>query len=317
MMKLDDSLSDDDRDLYRRIAGDDPAPAGAVAGQLVRLGLIDHAATGGWVARDPRIVGRGLMGDALEALQAAAQRIADVARIPDLAEYYDAARMYGHPGSEFLTDGAVMNARIGDVSATATRSVHTAQPGEPADRDPDIVATGIGRTLESLARGTRVRCLYAASAATHPQTREMVESIMGAGAEVRVARAFPRMLIVDTRHLFIEDHITDGAERNSGWHVTDPAVCAWATAVYDHLWEQATPWADLESHSAGGRTTARQRLILSELEAGYAQAQIARRMGVATRTLTKELAELRERLGFNTLYQVMAWWATAPDRHLI
>ncbi|MGW1440272.1 hypothetical protein ACWD7M_34130 [Streptomyces griseus] len=256
------------------------------------------------------------MGEALTELRDLVSRIHTIPALESLAEDYDPHRMYGGPASEYLPTRDAMNGRIGDISAAATTSVLTAQPAAPTDRDPRIVALGAQRVVVALEAGIEVRSLYSSAAVSHGQTAAYVREIADAGAQVRIlSGAFPRMMIVDTRHCFIENRVIAGSDRDAGWHVTDRGCVSWAEAVFDVLWDRAARWSDAAARP-DAMTTGRQRQILVELEAGYTKQQAAKRLGLGERTVTGELSALRAELGMRTLYQVMAWWATSLDRGL-
>ncbi|WP_425832539.1 hypothetical protein [Streptomyces fractus] len=306
-----------EREAYRQVAaGEQPTPS-EDTDRLTALGLIEERPYDStWVAHDPRAVARGVMERAVGEL---AHALAQMQHIPDLetlATDFDPHRVYGGPSSEFIASKAEMNRRIGDVAEAASTSVLTAQPGAPTDRDPKIVEVGVQRTVDALHVGIDVRSLYSPLATGHVQTANNVDRLLEEGADVRtLAGSFPRMMIIDDRHLFTNNHFFPAAPADCGWHITDRSVITWARAVFDFMWWQADTW-DLGRGQAMPVTTWRQRQILAELEAGYNKQQAARRLDYAERTVTKELAALRDALGMNTLYQVMVWWATCPDRHL-
>lgn len=302
---------------YRSIAaGEHPDPC-AATDRLTDLGLVERRPhDGAWIAHDPRAVAHGLMGNALTELRTLVSHIHEIPTLEALAGAYDPHRMYGGPASEYLPTRDAMNGRIGDVAASASVSVLTAQPGAPADRDPRVVAMGAQRVIDTLEAGAEVRSLYNSAAVSHRQTAAYVTQIIEAGAEVRtMSGTFPRMMIVDTRHLFVENHVVGGADNDAGWHVTDRGCAAWAETVFGALWDRAIRWSDTGPRAAS-MTTGRQRQILGELETGYTKQQAAKRLGLGERTVTGELSSLRAALGMRTLYQVMVWWATSRDRDL-
>lgn len=315
---LSKDLTDHARETYRKIAAGEPVAQGESTQQLRDLGLIEQRQSdGAWVAHDPRAVGHGLMESALHNLSRVVQQIQRIPTVETLGIHFDPHRMYGGPASEFLASGAEMNSRIGDVATAATTSVLTAQPGRPADRKPEVVALGAQRTIDALLTGVEVRSLYNSLAASHDQTCGYVEQIVDGGAEVRaLSSVFPRMMMIDDRHLFINNHLMPGAPPDAGWHVTDRSTIGWAITVFDCFWDRAVRWEILQRSEGAPATTRRQRQILQELECGYSVQQAARRLDLAQRTVTKELSTLREQLGMRTLYQVVAWWATSPDRGL-
>jgi DNA-binding CsgD family transcriptional regulator len=316
---LSRDLSAEERETYRMIAAGDDVPPGRHTSHLATLGLIEYRPYDGgyWVAHNPAVVTRALLTEALSKVVKAAEEARSASALGTLAPHFDASRMWGGGPAEFLATRSEMNERIGDVTAAACRSACTAQPGGPADRDPQVAAAGVERMLATLSSGVRIRTLYNALAASHAQTCSYVQQITDAGAEVRTfGTPFPRMMIVDGKHLFVDNYVVEGAEADSGWHITDHGSVAWAQYVFDCFWDRGSRWVDLTRQAEGLITTRRQRQILTELEAGYSQQQAGKRLGYAPRTVAKELGVLREVLGVRSLYQVTMWWATSPDRRL-
>lgn len=312
-------LAQDDLETYRAVAAGAPPAVNASVEALVDLQLVegDPYRPGHYIARDPRAAAQDLMSDALAALHRTVDRISQIPTVEALAADYDPHRWYGGPGSEYLGTPALMNARILPLTDGAALEVYSAQPGEPADRDPEILRVGAERTAAACRRGARVRSLYNSHAWDHEQTRAHIDSLIEAGAEIRVLGAtFPRMVLLDRTHLFIDNLVVEGAGAHSGWHVSDRAAVTWAHLVFDLIWDRSMPWQSLSGATGAAVTTARQRAILQQLETGHSQQQAATRLGLAERTVTKELALLRERLAMRTLYQVMAWWGQSPERDL-
>ncbi|WP_327710007.1 hypothetical protein OG912_16670 [Streptomyces sp. NBC_00464] len=306
-------------ETYRAVAAAGIAPTETNLSDLLDLHLVDPDPyqPGHYIARDPRAVAQGLMAASLADLTAAISRISQIPTVEALAADYDPHRFYGGPGSEYLGTPALMNARILPLTDAATTEVYTAQPGEPADRDPETLRNGAARTVAACQRGVRVRSIYNARAHDHDQTRTHIDELVSAGADVRVLGApFPRMVLLDRMHLFIDNLVVEGAAAHSGWHVSDRSSVMWGRSIFDLCWDRATPWQALSRATGAAVTTARQRALMQELEAGYSQQQAGRRLSLAERTVAKELAALRTALGARTLYQVMAWWGRSPERHL-
>jgi hypothetical protein len=253
-------LSPEELDTYRLIAAGDELPPGRAVDRLTDLGLVDSDPyePGRYIAHDPRATAQSLRATALTDLSRTVERMAHISVLDTLADAFDPHRLYGGPGSEFLPGRQQMNARIGEVTAQASEEIYTAQPGEPADRDPEILALGIQRTRAALDRGVRVRSLYNTVAHEHRQTRTYVDQIVDGGADVRALGGhFPRMVLIDRRHLFIDNHVIEGAEGNSGWHVFDRSAVMWARSVFLLCWDHATRWKDLDQAGRGIATTER------------------------------------------------------------
>ncbi|MGW6603348.1 hypothetical protein [Streptomyces sp. NPDC055036] len=301
---------------YRAIAAGEAPPVGVPLDGLLGLRLITAHPYGTerYVAADPRAAAHQLITDAQDALTRTVESMSQARAVESLSRHYDPFRFYGAPGSEFLGGPAAMNARITEVSRAAGSEILTAQPGEPEDRDPETVREGIAKVHDALARGVAVRTLYSTAARSHEPTRRHVEEIAEAGAEVRFySRPFLRMIVIDAEYAFLDDFVS-GRNRDSGWHVGDRGAVTWARQVYLMLWEQADHWADV--YNTPSVLTARQEAILTELAAGRSQPQVKARLGLAERTIGKELAVVKTLIGAESLYEVMYWWgrkAGLPD----
>ncbi|MGW4728830.1 hypothetical protein ACWEQC_06565 [Streptomyces shenzhenensis] len=304
-------LAEPDFHAYRLIAEGSPPPPGYEPDRLLALRLIDRDpyAPGGYIPNDPRAAVQSLTAALLGDLKHLVHRVSQLPTLERLAEHFDPHRLYGGPGSEFLATAAQMNARLGEISVNARTEFCSIQPGEPADRDPAILRLGVERTRSALFRGVQVRSIYHRSAYEHDQTREYINAMIADGAEVR-ASTLPgsRLVIIDRQHAFVDNHVIDGAEGNSGWHLFDRAAVMWARSVFDLFWDHATRWQDLARNADADPLSERQWRILRELDAGYSQQQVGPRIGLSRRAVDKELAEIREVLGFATTYQVMAWY---------
>ncbi|MGW6739745.1 hypothetical protein ACWGDX_03180 [Streptomyces sp. NPDC055025] len=307
-------LAQEEIEAYRSIAAGE-APADGPLDRLLSLGLITphpHKPEE-YFAIDPRAAAHQLMIDAQADLARTVERMGHVGAIESLGRFYDPFRFYGGPGSELL-DREAMNVRISAVSRAAKGEILTAQPGEPADRDPEIHREGVARVCEALGRRVMVRTLYSSVARSHEPTRRYVEEISAAGAEVRFhSGEFPRMMVIDGAHAFVDDFVV-GRERDSGWHVGDPGAVMWARNIYLTHWGQGIHWADFY-RSPASILTGRQEAILKQLAAGLSQPQVSTRLGHAERTIGKELAAVRSAIGATTLNEVMYWWGkvSRPD----
>ncbi|MFZ3569400.1 hypothetical protein ACNYS0_20840 [Streptomyces sp. BH034] len=310
------TFGEHEADAYRRIAYGEDVDGPAVD-RLVQLGLISPSPSNPdqHIPHDPRGAVQRLLTGALTELVATVGKIEQLPDIARLSAHFNPNRWNGGPASEFLFTLTQMNQRIGEVSSQASIEAFTAQPGEPADRDPENVRLGTKRVLETLDRGVHIRCLYNTVAVLHPQTGEHIRAIAEAGAEVRALPGrFPRMILVDRRHLFVDNCLDENDAPDSGVHITDLGSVAWGRMIYGAFWDRATPWRDVVDREGQEVVTARQREILDALYYGATQDQVGPRLGLARRTVAKELAELREARGGVTMYQLMAWWGSERAR---
>ncbi|MEV3995830.1 hypothetical protein AB0K62_09070 [Streptomyces halstedii] len=301
-------LTEGDLETYRAVAAGASPPTDHHMGRLLDMRLItaDPYQPTRYIAHDPRAVARRVLADTQSAIAEALQCMAELPTIEGLATAFDPTRWYGGPGSELLQTRDEMNARIGEAVRSASSEMVSAQPGAPVDRDPAVQQLGMDRVLDMVGRGVSVRSLYPAAVREHAQTRAHLNAITAAGAEVATLQdAFPRMILIDRTHLFIDNHVQPG-ERDAGWHVFDRASVTWAHLVHQHLWARADPWND--GQASEGVLTERQKMILRTLDEGESQQRVGVRLSLSERTVTKELAAARAAVGATTIYQLMAWW---------
>ncbi|MEU6952051.1 hypothetical protein [Streptomyces sp. NPDC045714] len=301
-------LSPGDRETYRAVATDGSAIAGHDLVRLVDLGLIapNPDLPGQYIARDPRAAAQRVLAQVQAAITQAASCMAELPAVEGLAPVYDEHRWYSGPASELLQTRDEMNARIQQALRTASSEMWTAQPGAPVERDPEVQRAGMERVLDLRGRGVSVRSLYTVAVRDHAPSVGHLASAVEAGAEVAtLEEAFPRLVIIDATHLFIDNCVLPG-DKDSGWHVTDRATVAWAHTLYQQLWARGTRWQ--EGDPSSGMLTERQKAILRALEEGEVQHRVGPRLSLSERTVTKELAAARAAVGAQTVYQLMAWW---------
>lgn len=302
-------LSSRDRETYRAVASDGAPLAGHDTERLVDLGLIapNPDQPGRYIAHDPRAAAQRVLAQAQAAISQAVSCMAELPTVEGLAPAYDQHRWYSGPVSELLQTRDEMNARIQQALRTASEEMWTAQPGAPVERDPEVQRVGMGRVLDLRRRGVSVRSLYNVAVRDHVASSGHLAAAVEAGAEVStLEETFPRLVIIDGAHLFIDNCVPGGKDRDAGWHVTDRATVAWAHTLYQQLWARGTRWHERDASS--GMLTERQKMILRALEEGEAQHQVGPRLSLSERTVTKELAAARAAVGAQTMYQLMAWW---------
>lgn len=307
-----------DEAVYKALAADEPLPVGADLSRLVRLGLVDEAPSGetAILAMDPRAAIQRLLEAENARLTASLQRLTAIPVLEGLTPAFEWNRRFDRMGSEFLDTKSMMNERIGEVTGTAQVELLAAQPALPVERDPATRRMGTDRSLATLRRGANLRLLYRSTAAADPSTQAAAAELMKAGGEVRaVAGRFPRMIIVDQKSLFIDDHVTQGTEAHRGWHVANRSAVMWARHVFELYWENAAPWAQAVAAAGEVVVSDRQMDILEQLNAGASQEGAARALAISDRWVNKELADARERLGLRSTLQLMAWYGRWLERN--
>jgi hypothetical protein len=186
--------------------------------------------------------------------------------------------------------------------------VVTAQPGS---RTRTAISIAAPRDQELLRQGVALRTLYHPSSRTNPYVQEYVETVTELGAEVRTLGVpFPRMILVDNAAAFVALKL-DGAPEHAALHTTDPAHVAWILrGVFDAFWplgEVWTPTAQAPAVSTDGIETTVLRLLLD----GHTQRSIEPRVGLSKSGLDRVIADLKQKYGATSLFQLGVKWRDA------
>lgn len=297
-------------------------------GELKALGLIAFDAGGSTVPAllSPKEAGQRLI--AAEIAEAA-KRVAWMQAVPQMVEAlaadYERVRETG--GCEYLGTRELVNAKLDDIVARAEFEILAAQPDGP--RTPEQLERSLARDSEALRRGVEMRTLYRDTVRDHTVTAEAVRVMSQRGRDYRtLVGPFRRRIIIDRKYAFVPDYTGGGVEPTTpaAWLVTDRAMIAYVRTGFEETWRRATPWhgelrdrRDSSTDQAGGagvpgvRTTALQRAILRDLVSGYQQHVIAKRMGMGKRTLSDEIATLRDLFRAQTTNQLVYQFGRSPD----
>ncbi|MCP3758232.1 phospholipase D family protein [Streptomyces sp. TBY4] len=306
-----------DEAMYKAVADGAEVADGDIQ-RLAGLGLVVESPyiSGQWVALDPRDALQRLLEAQQDALAKTVGQLALLPALEGLRVHFDPQRMYGGHASEFLPTVAQMDNRLGETSSRARVEVLSAQPYAPSRRDSGSRKLGSDRSIALLGRGVHVRLLYGGAAVADDATKEYVAAFTHAGGDVRVHRAaFPRVVIVDDRDAFVDDHVTRKGGSVSGWHISDRCAVSWARVTFDHLWAASCTWERALGWTASGLSE-RQLELLRFMDAGHDQPTVAKKAGVSLRLLAKELAAARGQLGLATTNQLMGWygrWAASNE----
>ena len=325
-------LSSDDVRVFTQIAsGERPGPGNAESvGRLAAWGYVVFDPRDGNrpVALDPREVSRRRL-DA--ELREAAARVARMSMLPsltdELAQRYERAQWRSSGEAEYIDDPAVVNARLDDAVGGAEREILAAQPRGPMTQAN--VDGAVARDTAALERGVALRTLYRATVRDHPMTAEyarmMANRSEGRSAEYRTLHGpFERCIIVDRRVAFISNYLVEEAPQHAAWQITCRATVAYIAAEFESKWRRADPWhgelrgrvpvVDTVSGPDGVRTTRRQREIMRDMVDGQDQRATAARLGVSVRTVSEEIAALRDLFDARSREQLVWKWAFSPDR---
>jgi DNA-binding CsgD family transcriptional regulator len=264
-----------------------------------------------WILLDPQQTAHNLLWRGITEVTGILNRLAHVPKITEaLTVEHDRGKWRDGAGSEYFEHPDQINAQLDKIMAGATEELLTAQPRK---RSKSLLTMALPRDMALLERGCSMRTLYPYSARVGIVEPKWMQEMAARGAQIRtLSIPFPRMIIVDRRHAFIEDLVNKDSPAHTGWYVTDRPVVEWISMIYDLYWARADAWSD-PLDQAGHVTNAIQRAILREMVAGFDQKQIANRLQISDKTLSNHLVDLRTKLGLRTTYQLMHWWATSSE----
>ena len=155
---------------------------------------------------------------------------------------------------------------------------------------------------EMFTSGIKSRTVYLSSIRNNPEMIERAAWITKMGSDVRTVPALPLRMIVIDRELAIVP--TDPENPAVGVDIISSAgAVAGLLALFEAVWNQAVPMSTRVASDEKGLTS-EERVILEMLASGFSHESIARRVGVATKTVSRTVARMMERLGAKSPFQV-------------
>lgn len=236
--------------------------------------------------------------------------------LANLRDRFEASRP-PHESIRHLVGRELINEHIAAEHSTARKEIASAQPGP---RTPEDLSYSVDRDRAALKQGLSMRTMYHSSVRRVATVGDWAKAMATAGGEIRTFYSrFPRSIIFDRRVAFVPVHTAGGEPpADEAVMISDPLVVSQIVAVYDLFWERAEPWLDSRTHckDKGLAASATQRAILRELCLGRNQKQAAKNLGISPAWVNNLMRELRDKLGVETLNEVIYWWATSPDHDL-
>jgi sugar-specific transcriptional regulator TrmB/DNA-binding CsgD family transcriptional regulator len=180
------------------------------------------------------------------------------------------------------------------------------------DKPPYVVEEGEQHVLQQeLQRGgVRYRTIYDRDTLGPAERVEKLRQLAASGEEARVLHGVPMKLVIADRRIGLAPHELPG-----GPVTTETAVLLRSSALLDGLvtlfetlWEQATPlwpqhrWPAVRDAAADPLST-RDQQLLALLAAGLTDQAIARKLGVALRTVERRVRRMMDGLGARTRFQ--------------
>jgi len=229
-----------------------------------------------------------------EALTWARSQVADLAGLYALARTGD-----GSVASfEIVTDIAEIRHQIG-IAASRERT-------ENRSLALDLSIEGLDASFDvddsTLSRGVKQRTIVSADALTSIEAFPRYERLARRGEEVRTLESVPFQMVVfdlDLAVLPVDPH----HPATGAMFIRANTVVAALALLFDQLWIDArpifTPTERLTFEGRRGR-------VLELVAAGNKDERIARSLGVGTRTIRRDIAELKSELGASSRTEIVA-----------
>ncbi len=213
-----------------------------------------------------------------------------------VAERADTRSAHG----ERLLGMDAIETRLEQMGRTATTEILGVHPG--ASQRPQDLAAGRPANADSIARGVTMKSLYQDSTRNDPHTTAYAHWLLSLGSEVRTAPVLPqRLVIVDRSQALVP--IDPADTRKGALHVTEPGLVAALTELFEQAWSTAIPLGATRAQDPATGLTETERELLRLLGSGRTDEAAGQRLGLSTRTVSRHMASIMERLGASSRFE--------------
>lgn len=202
---------------------------------------------------------------------------------------------------DVVTGRAAIGRQFEQLVRGATREVVVFS--KPPYADPST-----GAEFEALRRGIRYRILYARVVLDHPEYLRSIEESLPEGEEARFLPEVPlKLVIVDGKHGLLP--LARGLELEGALLLRPSPLVDALAAFFEVLWGQGLPFPVARSGEAeagsGEGLSADDATLLTLLLAGLTDDAIAKRLGIARRTVQRRLSRMAAPLGARNRLQLV------------
>jgi DNA-binding NarL/FixJ family response regulator len=279
--------------------GATPAAVRAVAGRLVRMGLVTAGATRPvtYTAQRPST---SMSGHERALETALEEHRRTVAAFEDL---YSVGRSeHAHELIEVVTGKDHIARRFVHLESGAQREIlvfdrppYVLPPGHATQRDAELAL---------LARGVSVRCVYDRSCLDDSGGAELLTALSRAGEQIRLAADLPvKVAIFDRSAALLPLSEESGDDRVV--IIRRSTMLTVLIAFFEQVWREAVPFLLPGTATEPARSDDTGRLM-SLLAAGLGDAAIGRQLGVSERTVGRRVRLLMDELGAASRFQAGA-----------
>ncbi|MDR8415237.1 LuxR C-terminal-related transcriptional regulator [Nonomuraea sp. 3-1Str] len=177
-------------------------------------------------------------------------------------------------------------------------AIHPSAPAIDATNDM------LSRAAQALSRGVKMQILYAGHVVADSAMRDYCVEAMRHGADIRVGGYLPLgMTLMDDDLALLPIDPQDTSLGVMAIHSME--VVRSMYAVFAYHWSEAVPMASVLDHAdrVDRILSAQEKVIIRMLAIGAKDEAIARRLNVSSRTLSRVISTLLERLGVETRFQ--------------
>lgn len=164
----------------------------------------------------------------------------------------------------------------------------------------DVIAPEIERVLADHRAGLRARAVVSGSAVVTPEDREVVETLVRAGMEIRLARRLDTWVYADPGILSALPVVWGEHPPTSIMIVRDPSITSLVSAYAEQVWRVATPYA-VPAPDWGD--------VLRMLALGMSDGAIATAQGTSVRTVQRRVSEAMAHYGVGSRFELGVAWA--------
>lgn len=166
---------------------------------------------------------------------------------------------------------------------------------------PDTIAAEAPLNQLALRRGVRIRNVYQDSFRNDPATLAHAQRMAKLGSQSRTTPTLPmRMVLVDQETALVP--IDPDNPRRGALELHSPGVVAGLVALFEQVWNIATPFGEQRAPDQNGLTP-QERELLRLLAAGRTDEGAARKLAISVRSVQRMMTCLTERLGAVSRFQ--------------
>lgn len=271
--------------------------------ELMHAGLARHESSpSGFGVHEPTIAIETLIARGERELAARRERLGAIrSSVPDLAEIYSRGRASSQQSVDLDVVHTVEEIRQRIfLAGESTKSEHRHLM---RDVQAQTVRDAVDADAAILGRGVQQRSIIGTADLANPDVFEALGLLHDLGEEIRVVATVPTQMMIMDRDLAVVPRSPDDQSQGAIF-IREPALVALLIFLFDHMWSAAIP---VFGNPRGlGPPTDRMARVLELMAAGVKDESIARTLGIATRTVRRDIAEMRDRLRVSSRTEIVA-----------